>query len=81
MHVESVRAVERDDERQVRDLATEVQVHRVKQPEKPEEKMLSSTRAVRKMGSWPGYGIKRRQFTRVIEARPVKSSSKYHLTK
>jgi hypothetical protein len=37
MHVESVRAVERDDERQVRDLATEVQVHRVKQPEKPEE--------------------------------------------
>jgi len=37
MHVESVRAVERDDERQVRDLATEVQVHRVKQPDKPEE--------------------------------------------
>jgi hypothetical protein len=81
MHVGSVRAVERDDECQVRDLATEVQVHSVKEPEKPEEEDAFEHARSPEMGSWSGCGIKRRQFTRVIEARPVKSSSKYHLTK
>lgn len=71
MHVESVRAavpVEREDGCQVRDLATELQVHKVKPAEKSEEEDAFEHGRSPEEGKLVWLGEEKRAVYRVIEA-------------
>jgi uncharacterized iron-regulated membrane protein len=71
MQVESVRgaaAVERDDERQRPDLASEVQVHRVKQREKPEAEDVFDHAHTPQQGKLVWLREEKKAVYRVIEA-------------